>query len=207
VKITKYTHSCLYIEEKGLKFLFDPGIYSVQNGLSTDLFQSLDYLLVTHEHEDHMDLDFIKKLTAKFPKIIIKTNSSVVNILREKKVNASFESDDIVRIDEISHEAMFDKNPPLNVAITALNKITHVGDSFRSGITSEILAFPIQAPWGSYVEAMRKIIDLKPKYIIPIHDWHWKDEARIGFYKRSKEYLGQFDISFIDLDNNESIDI
>lgn len=207
MNIIKYTHSCLYVEDFGKTYLFDPGIYSVQSGLNTNLFEALDYLLITHEHEDHMDINFIKQLISKFPNLIIKTNNSVVEILKMHGILASSESDENVLLKKILHEKLFDKNSPENVSITVNNKIMHVGDSFQINESPEILAFPIQAPWGSYVDAIEKIKSIKPKIVIPIHDWHWRDHVRIALQTRAKEFLTQYEIEFYELQDGKMIEI
>lgn len=203
--VTKYSHSCLFIEHNNYKYLIDPGTYSVESGLNTELFEKVDYLLITHEHEDHMDIEFIKKLVIRFPQIIIKSNISVVEILKNNSISASSSGDERISILEISHENLFDKEPPQNVAITIEDNITHVGDSFKISKSTDILAFPIQAPWGSYTEAIQKIKTLSPKFVIPIHDWHWKDSVRKNFQARAQKFLSESGINLIPLEDGQRI--
>ena len=50
MKITKFGHSCLLVEENGVRILFDPGSYSTaQNDV-----KNIDVVLITHEHSDHV---------------------------------------------------------------------------------------------------------------------------------------------------------
>lgn len=202
--VTKFSHSCLLIENNNTFFLIDPGIYS---NLHVDHFEKLDYLLVTHEHEDHVDIDFVKKLVIKFPDLIIKSNSSVVDFLKNHSIVSSQDSDERVKLEEIPHERLFDKEPPENFAITIDGILTHVGDSFHYKNHAEVLAFPIQAPWGSYTEAIEKITELSPKKVIPIHDWHWKDEVRRSMQKRAHKYLWDHGIDLIPLEDRQRIEV
>ena len=49
MKITKFGHSCLLVEEGGARILLDPGKYSIlQNNV-----ENVDAIVITHEHQDH----------------------------------------------------------------------------------------------------------------------------------------------------------
>ena len=69
------------------------------------------------------------------------------------------------------------------------------------------MALPIQAPWTSSTAAIEKAIFLKPRIVIPIHDWHWKDSVRKNFYERAKNYLEGFGIEFKGLETGEVLEI
>ena len=65
MKITKFGHCCLLIEENGVRILTDPGTYSTQQSE----VKNIDFVLITHEHADHFHIDSLKAL---FLKIIRK---------------------------------------------------------------------------------------------------------------------------------------
>lgn len=83
----------------------------------------------------------------------------------------------------------------------------HPGDSFDFKTSSEILTLPITAPWGSTTRAVEKAMELKPKVIIPIHDWHWKDEAWKQFYSLLQGVFEKEGIDFKKLENNQIIEV
>lgn len=212
MKITKYLHSCLLIEDQGKTILMDPGMYTVQDkALSANDLKSLDYLLITHEHFDHMDVNFIKEIFTKFPQIKVISNSSVKGILGKEGVSVETSGDEIVKIDtDAPHEriwGMTKEQMCQNIRITVFNRLTHPGDSLSFESTAEILALPVQAPWGSLTQAANLGTKLKPKVIIPIHDWHWKDDVRKQFYGRLEQYFGEMDIKFIPLETGIPIEI
>jgi len=73
MKITKFAHSCLLVEDGSARILFDPGNYSTkQNEL-----RNLDAILVTHEHQDHYDLNNVKAILGNNPNVQIQTNQGV----------------------------------------------------------------------------------------------------------------------------------
>jgi L-ascorbate metabolism protein UlaG (beta-lactamase superfamily) len=206
MKITKYLHACLLVEEANQTFLFDPGNFTYLNkALAIDNLKQLDYILLTHEHDDHCYLPFIKELVAKFPKVQIITNQSVKQKLETEHIAAQTTPIDPITFENAPHERLWDKEPPENTAITILNKLTHVGDSLQFTKTAEILALPLNAPWGSTTACVNKALELKPQYIIPIHDYLWRDEVRQMMYKRLTEFFAAKSISFKGLEAGEII--
>ena len=209
MKITKFVHSCLLIEESGKKVLIDPGNYSAEV-LDLSHLSNLSYLLITHEHQDHMYIPFIKQVVEKSPNIKVISNSSVAKILEGEgiKVIRPRRSDaqdprglggDFVEMEEVSHEKIFMGPSPANTLFKVGRRLTHPGDSHHFESSTEILALPVQASWGSTTDAVNLAVRLKPKIIIPIHDWHWSDKARENMYKRLEEYFGKLGIKFIGL--------
>lgn len=204
MKISKHIHSCLLIEEQNTSILIDPGSYTYEEkAIDVNSLKKLDYLLVTHEHQDHIYVPLIKEIVRKLPNIEIISNESVKKILESEGLDVSTQNNEFITISQVRHEKLpFATKAPQNSLFTIFNRLTHPGDSLSFNKTSEILALPIQAPWTSLTAAIEKAVDIKPKVIIPIHDWHWKDIARKNFYKRAKEYLKQFNIDFKGLETD-----
>ncbi|MEK7517231.1 MAG: MBL fold metallo-hydrolase [Patescibacteria group bacterium] len=207
MRISKHVHSCLLIEEENKTILIDPGIYThEEKALDVNSLKKLDYLLITHEHQDHMHIPFIKELVKKFPRIEIISNASVKKILKEEGITISASNNRFIKIYNASHEKLpFGLPTPENSLFTVFDRLVHPGDSLSFAKTSKILALPIQAPWTSLTAAIEKAKALKPKVVIPIHDWHWKDTVRKNFYERAKVYLGKFNIDFKGLETKDSI--
>ena len=67
--ITKFGHSCLLVEEGGVKILVDPGSYSTGQNQVRDT----DVVLITHEHRDHLDVGSVKAILEYNPKVKIIT--------------------------------------------------------------------------------------------------------------------------------------
>lgn len=196
MKITKFVHSCLLIEESGKKILIDPGEYSEQ-ALNLSNLGGLSHLLITHEHQDHMYLPLIKEILEKFPEVKIISNQSVAGIFSGEGIKVFTEGDDFIQMQDVPHEHVFGSTPPQNVLFSINGKLTHPGDSHSFTETNEILALPVTAPWGSTTAAVELAEKLKPKVIVPIHDWHWNDTAKQNMYKRLEEYFGKIGIKFI----------
>ncbi|HZX00938.1 MAG TPA: MBL fold metallo-hydrolase, partial [Candidatus Paceibacterota bacterium] len=65
MKVTKFGHCCLLIEENGLRVLTDPGVYSeAQNEVT-----GINVVLITHEHQDHFHLDSMREIIKNNPEV------------------------------------------------------------------------------------------------------------------------------------------
>src|SRR4051812_33332560 len=105
MKITKFVHSCLLIEEGEVKLLIDPGEYSFEEGgLEVSKLPKIDYLLITHEHGDHMSIDGIKQILVANPELKIITNPSALNILASERIETQVGVPDFIRMKEVPHE-------------------------------------------------------------------------------------------------------
>lgn len=207
MKISKYIHSCLLVRDQSKVILIDPGIYSYnEKALGINSLSRLDAITITHEHPDHMHIPFIKALIKKFPNVQILTNDSIVKILEKEGISATTKDNEFIKLKEVPHEKIFFGPSPENVMVTVFGKLSHPGDSLTFQTKSEILALPLIAPWGSTTWAVEKAIKIKPKIIIPIHDYQWKDEVRKWMYEKLEEYFGKNGIIFKKLETGEIIE-
>lgn len=208
MKISKHVHSCLLVENGDTTILVDPGNYSAtEHAIHIETLQRLDSIVITHEHPDHMDIPTIKQLVAKFPAVTIFSNASVKDILENEKIAVQTTGNDFIQLTPVPHEKIWFGSQVPNVMATLFGRFTTPGDSHSFKVQTEILALPVQAPWGSTTNAVELALQLKPKVIIPIHDWHWKDEARQGMYQRLQEYFAQFGIDFKKVETGEIIEV
>ncbi|MEK7095457.1 MAG: MBL fold metallo-hydrolase, partial [Patescibacteria group bacterium] len=58
MKITKLGHCCLVIEINGTRFLTDPGAYTTAQNEA----KNIDYVVISHEHTDHLHIDSLKNI-------------------------------------------------------------------------------------------------------------------------------------------------
>lgn len=204
MKITKFGHSCLLVEVAGpirRSALFDPGIFSE---LPVDLLSRLDYVIITHEHPDHIDLQLLKNIVAKFPNVQIKVPDTLVAEL----LKAGIPTGEVggVKVFKAPHEGHKPfLSPPDNLGIHYLDLLTNPGDSHSFTQSKAVLVLPITAPWGSTDAAVQLALKLKPKHILPVHDWHWKDQVRVQMYDRLEELFKGQGITFHKLKNGQPV--
>lgn len=203
MKITKYVHSCLLVETEKETILIDPGDYSWESGLfDIDALDKLDIVVVTHEHPDHFHEPFIRALVKKFPDVCFITTPGVADQLHTMGFKKAFcESTPSVQVFSTNRHASVEPlapPPPENIAVHIAGRLTVGGDRHDLEESKEILALPITAPWGSVKQGAEMVMRLKPKTVIPIHDWHWREKARAGEYERSGGVYKEHGITFIE---------
>jgi L-ascorbate metabolism protein UlaG (beta-lactamase superfamily) len=208
MKITKLEHSCLLVEMPApvnRTVLFDPGAMS-EPYINIDSLEFLDDIVITHSHGDHFHLPLIKKLVEKFPDVRILAPSDVVEQLDKEGIKAGGQPSEGMALFDAPHEHVEPMFPtPEEIGVHYLDKLSHPGDSHSFTETKEILALPMTAPWGSMVKAVNLALELQPKYIVPIHDWHWKDDARQSTYASLERLFKDKGITFYNLKNGEPI--
>lgn len=209
MKITKFTHSCLLVEMPepvNRTALFDPGMYST---IQIDKLQYLDDIIITHAHPDHMDVELIKQLHAKFPKVrITAPQEAQVALTQAGLGNVATATPEGVQLFDAPHEPI----EPLGTAalpqesgIHYLHMLTNPGDSHHFRESMPILALPVTGPWGSVVRAVEVALLVRPKHILPIHDWHWHDQARTEMYDRLEQRFAEEGMTFYKLVDGEPV--
>ncbi len=177
MKITKLGHCCLIIETKGKRILTDPGSYTVE---AHSKIENIDYILFTHEHQDHYHFDSLKVILEKNPQVVIYSNNSVSELLnREGIKNIQINHSDSVLLGEIAvvgigeKHAQMHKSIPLssNLGYFIDGRLWYPGDAFTNPERPvEILALPVSGPWMKLSEAIDYALLLKPKKVFPVHD-------------------------------------
>lgn len=198
--VTKFGHSCILVEVKSEDArrvaLFDPGCWSE---VSLESLEQLDDIFISHGHPDHLDIEKLRLIVGKFPEARITAPTEVVESLR----GAGFAGAGDVAPTGASffisphegHEPFL--LPPQEIGIHFMNIYSHPGDSHSFRETMPVLALPVQAPWGSTIAAVDLALELKPQFIVPIHDWHWKDEAREATYNQLEQLFAEQGITFL----------
>lgn len=80
VRIRYYGHACLLIESKEVSILIDPLIsydYSseIDRFTYSDLPDTIDYVLITHAHQDHFSIESLLKIRYRVKNIIVPRNN------------------------------------------------------------------------------------------------------------------------------------
>jgi L-ascorbate metabolism protein UlaG (beta-lactamase superfamily) len=74
-----FGHACILIESQGVSMLFDPVLsYTYENSISRytylDLPETIDYVLITHNHQDHVLFETLLQIRHKVKNVIVPRN-------------------------------------------------------------------------------------------------------------------------------------
>lgn len=211
MKLTKFVHSCVLIEYEGKAVLFDPGIFSWNSGIiDVATLPELDAVVVSHKHPDHCGEPFARALIARFPNVQWFAPEDAHEDLRSWGVqNITNQPIDDVQVSEQEHASLgvLAQAVVNNLVTHYADTVTHPGDTHDFGDTKEVLLLPMQAPWGLTVRAAELAVELKPKYVMPIHDWMWNDEWRQMMYDRFEALLKDTNTVFLRPVDGQPIEI
>lgn len=166
MRITKYTHACVRLEQDGRVLVIDPGTWSEAAALT-----GADAVLVTHEHADHIDVLRLAGLgvpvyapvEANIPRLEVIGVSS-----GEEFTAAGF------RVWAVGgrHALIYGGQPDCaNLGYIVDEAIYHPGDSLHVPEQPiETLLVPAQGSWVKMAEAIDFVKAIKPQRVFPIHD-------------------------------------
>jgi L-ascorbate metabolism protein UlaG (beta-lactamase superfamily) len=212
MKITKYKHSCLLLENEKARVLFDPGEFSWAD-FSDELkkLEDLDFIIVTHEHGDHYFPEALKKIALKNPQAKIICPDVVATKLNSDGIELERELEHELFSINLTEHAHLDQTLPVfdNIRVIFDGRFLHPGDNMDMEESPDILAIPIFGPWynGTITDAIDLVIKLKPKFVVPIHDWHYKDEVRHDFQKRLRDRTKDFGVTALIQPDGETVEV
>ncbi|MEK7601934.1 MAG: MBL fold metallo-hydrolase [Patescibacteria group bacterium] len=214
MKVTKYGHACVLIEQGTVRILIDPGMWS-----SVPALTELDVVLITHEHFDHIDIETIETLVEQNPNVVIFTNDQVGKILKEKKLSYTrLQDGDTTEVQGIvvqgigtKHDIVYGPSSPCeNTGYLINNEFFFPGDALSVVPTTQVrvLALPTGGPWMKFSEAIDYAKKLKPALVFPVHDALYTEEVRRGLVPRViGTHLESAGIVFKDLKDTETIEV
>lgn len=182
MKLQKFGHSCVLLEENGKRLLFDPGAFAfIEGTVNVSDIGLVDVVVLTHTHPDHYAPDVLKELYTLSPYTVV-THQQIADQLAADGVQAVVRVlDDKERVqvdgfDIAAHEVPHEQIPiacPHNFGYVINGSVYHPGDSYMipaeiSGINTLLL--PTGGPWATTLGAVRFVEAVKPKRVAPIHD-------------------------------------
>jgi L-ascorbate metabolism protein UlaG (beta-lactamase superfamily) len=206
MRITKFGHSCLLIEEGKARFLLDPGVYNPTPDVS-----DLDAILITHEHADHLSLSSLKKVLEKNPSAEIITHEGVGSVLAEEKIPYRIISDrETITVNGVAitsygvnHEVLHQDIPIIrNTGFLIAKRFFYPGDKlYQPEVPVEILALPITAPWTTIGSIINYATLLAPKIAMPVHDGMLRQDVLVNGPTRAlpRKLLEAHGIQFVDM--------
>ncbi|MFM2415039.1 MAG: hypothetical protein RI911_732 [Candidatus Parcubacteria bacterium] len=174
--VTKYGHCCLLIEIQGVRFLTDPGTFSE---LPSEL-HNIHYVVITHEHADHMHIPAVTFVMQKNPQARVISNTSVQQLLQKEGIacllheaghQAEYDGVSLCAYGE-SHAVTHSELPVVqNTGYLFNDTLFYPGDALTiPGVAVDVLALPTAGPWIKLSEAIAYARTVQPRRVVPVHD-------------------------------------
>lgn len=206
--IQKLADSCVRVETGGNSTLIDPGFYPWEHDdLDLETMPAPDRLLITHNHTDHLSIDFVKALVDAYPGMVIETNDEVAAVLDDAGIGATTDSAAWTRQFTAPHEPTPMGSQPQNVGFVVGDAFAHAGDSYTFDTSPSVRALPLLPPWASTTTAVAVAKRLKPQYVIPIHDWHLGERGKRWLNGMTKKVLAKEGITVLPLGDFETVTV
>ncbi|MFE6101528.1 MBL fold metallo-hydrolase [Streptomyces laurentii] len=178
MRLTKYGHACVRLETGDRSLVIDPGIYSEPESL-----YGVAAVLVTHEHDDHLDAGKLAAARAANPDITVHAPADVASELGDW-VTPVEAGDTVsaagftVRVVGGRHADIVDGLPGCPNVGFVVEGIYHPGDSlFLPDESIETLLVPVAGPWLHLGRAVEFTRTVKPGRAIAIHDATMNDRG------------------------------
>lgn len=175
MRLTKFGHACVRLEHEGRRLVIDPGTYTEPESLD-----GADAILVSHEHEDHADVDQIAAACAANPDLTVRGPTGWADTVRGRLGDAvigvssgdAFDAAGFaVRAVGGRHAEIIDGLPDCPNLGYVVEGIYHPGDSlFVPDEDVEVLLVPVSGPWLKHRDAIELMRAIRPTRAIPIHD-------------------------------------
>jgi L-ascorbate metabolism protein UlaG (beta-lactamase superfamily) len=191
MKLTKYTHACIVLEEQGSKLVIDPGSFTPEFGS----LEGIVAVVVTHVHPDHYNADHLKAIFAANPDAQLYTTSEVATKFDQPNVHTVSPGQTIqagpftLEFFGTMHQEIHSSLPrPHNSGVLVNGMFFYPGDSFvEPPQPVRVLAIPSNAPWASVGQSMDYLAVVKPDIAIPTHNGLLSAEGQM-VYNASLEH-------------------
>lgn len=181
MKLTKYTHACVRLEQDGRVLVLDPGTFSE----TAEALDGAQAVLITHEHGDHVDVPAMVNALRGSEGLAVFAPAGVAAHLREEAPHAvgrihsvepgsTFEAAGFSVRSFGGQHALIHPQIPLvaNIGYLVDGNVYHPGDSFivPDGVSVQTLLVPVHAPWSKVSEVVDFVIAVRAPRAFQIHD-------------------------------------
>lgn len=212
MRLTKYSHSCVRIDDGDRALVLDPGMFSEVNAA----LDGAAAVLITHEHPDHVDLDELRAAARRDNRLRVWAPRPVAEALQvgDQVVVAepgqAFEAAGFaVRTFGGQHALIHPAIPVVpNVGYLVEDAVYHPGDALLvPPVPVEVLLAPIHAPWSKTAEVIDFVVAVRAPRAIGIHDALLTGAGRSVVEGHVERIGGEYGIRYQHLEPAETLDV
>src|ERR1700734_2586141 len=170
MRLTKYRHACVRIEDGDRVLVIDPGIFSEAEALA-----GATSVLITHEHVDHIDVDKLSAARENNPELTVYTHPALAALDAKAIAVSPGESFPAagfaVGVVGGAHAEIIDGLPGCPNIGFIVEGVCLSGDSLVGPAEPvETLLVPASGPWLKVGEAVEFVRAVRPARTFPIHE-------------------------------------
>lgn len=212
MRVTKYEHAALRIDQGGDTLLIDPGSFTTP----FDDLSNVVGVVITHEHPDHWTPEHLDRILRAAPGTPIFAPAGVAAIAADYEITVVAPGDTrtaggfALRFFGGDHAVIHSSLPLVqNVGVLVDDVLYYPGDSYAvpDGVEVDTLAAPAGAPWLKIGEAMDFVLAVKPRRAFGVHDMTLSVIGRNMHRQRLQWATEQNGGEFFELDPGDTIDL
>ncbi|HJP95998.1 MAG TPA: MBL fold metallo-hydrolase [Candidatus Saccharimonadales bacterium] len=210
MKLTKYQHACVVLEEQGQRLVIDPG-----NWTQLDEITDVVAIVITHVHADHCSPEHVAQLVATNSGVQIFGTQQVAEALAGQQVTVA-QPGQSMQVGPFTlafyggqHAVVRPQMPTdQNVGVLVNGIFYYPGDSFVApDIPVQLLALPVSAPWLKLSEVADFLAAVKPQACFPTHNAILSDTGQSLADTQVGGVCQELGVTYVSLKPGESTDI
>ncbi|MBQ3359175.1 MBL fold metallo-hydrolase [Microbacterium sp. 22179] len=212
MRVTKFEHASLRIDQNGETLLIDPGSFTTP----LDDLGDVVAVVLTHEHPDHWTPEHLDRILRMAPGVPIFGPAGVARAAEGYEITVVSPGETrtvggfTLRFFGGAHEIIHSSIPVIeNVGVLVNDELYYPGDSYAvpEGVEVGTLAAPLGAPWLKIGEAIDYVLAVKPRRAFGTHDMTLSVAGKTMHRQRLEWATQQGGGEFLVLEPGESLDI
>jgi L-ascorbate metabolism protein UlaG (beta-lactamase superfamily) len=212
MRVTKFEHATLRIDQGDQTLVIDPGSFTTP----LDDLSGLVGIVLTHEHPDHWTPEHLDRLLRAAPGTPIFAPSGVAAAATDYEITVVSPGETVtvgdftLRFFGGTHAVIHSSIPTIdNVGVLVNEELYYPGDSYAvpEGVDVDTLAAPLGAPWLKVGDAMDYVLAVKPRRAFGTHDMTLSVAGKTMHRARLQWATEQGGGEFFVLEPGESLDL
>jgi L-ascorbate metabolism protein UlaG (beta-lactamase superfamily) len=213
MQLTKYTHSCVRLDDGDRTLVIDPGTFSeVETALD-----GASAVLITHEHADHIDVGKVRAAAQADPRLRIWAPDPLATSLADLgeqvvtiRPGETFAAGGFSIRTFGGQHALIHPTIPIvaNVGYLVDDTVYHPGDSLIvPPVPVEVLLAPLHAPWSKVAEVIDFVVSVRAARATGIHDALLTDPGRNLVESHVGRIGGEHGVDYTHLSPGDTLDL